>query len=89
MPGSADISGLNVQFGALDFSSEAGSVTADSQAELAREHSSTLVQTTMPAPAAVPTQQAQNSMFPKSGPVRYVAIKMEQWSYKKMEAQWQ
>uniref|UniRef100_A0A3B3VVA7 Ubiquitin associated protein 2b n=1 Tax=Poecilia latipinna TaxID=48699 RepID=A0A3B3VVA7_9TELE len=51
MPGSADISGLNVQFGALDFSSEAGS-------------------TTMPAPAAVPTQQAQNSMFPKSGPVR-------------------
>ncbi|XP_016524942.1 ubiquitin-associated protein 2-like isoform X2 [Poecilia formosa] len=69
MPGSADISGLNVQFGALDFSSEAGSVTADSQAELAREHSSTLVQTTMPAPAAVPTQQAQNSMFPKSGPV--------------------
>uniref|UniRef100_A0A3B3VV63 Ubiquitin associated protein 2b n=1 Tax=Poecilia latipinna TaxID=48699 RepID=A0A3B3VV63_9TELE len=61
MPGSADISGLNVQFGALDFSSEAGSVTADSQAELAREHSSTLVQTTMPAPAAVPTQQAQNT----------------------------
>ncbi|XP_043968533.1 ubiquitin-associated protein 2-like isoform X1 [Gambusia affinis] len=69
MPGSADISGLNVQFGALDFSSEAGGVTADSQAELAREHSSTLVQTTMPAPAAVPTQQAQNSMFPKSGSV--------------------
>lgn len=72
MPGSADISGLNVQFGALDFGSEAGSVTADSQTELAREHTSTLAQTNMPAPAAVPTQQVQNSMFPKSGHVRYV-----------------
>uniref|UniRef100_A0A3B3VUK9 Ubiquitin associated protein 2b n=1 Tax=Poecilia latipinna TaxID=48699 RepID=A0A3B3VUK9_9TELE len=64
MPGSADISGLNVQFGALDFSSEAGSVTADSQAELAREHSSTLVQTTMPAPAAVPTQDHMGTLPP-------------------------
>ncbi|XP_038151440.1 ubiquitin-associated protein 2-like [Cyprinodon tularosa] len=68
MPGSADISGLNVQFGALDFGSESGSVTADSKTELAREHTSTLAQATMPSPAAVPTQ-AQSIMFPKSGSV--------------------
>ncbi|XP_047237826.1 ubiquitin-associated protein 2-like isoform X2 [Girardinichthys multiradiatus] len=69
MPGSADISGLNVQFGALDFGSEAGSVTADSQTELVREHASALAQVAMPALAAVPVQQAQSSMFPTSGPV--------------------
>ncbi|KAM4578141.1 ubiquitin-associated protein 2-like isoform 1-T1 [Fundulus diaphanus] len=69
MPGSADISGLNVQFGALDFGSEAGSVTAEPQTELVREHTSALAQNTVPTPAAVPTQQAQSSMFPKAGPV--------------------
>ncbi|XP_040898101.1 ubiquitin-associated protein 2-like isoform X2 [Toxotes jaculatrix] len=75
MPGSADISGLNVQFGALDFGSEAGSGTVDmAQMELAREQ----VPTQAPAPAApapmsvptaVPTQQPQSSLFSKPGSV--------------------
>ncbi|XP_017269379.1 ubiquitin-associated protein 2 isoform X2 [Kryptolebias marmoratus] len=70
MPGSADMSGLNVQFGALDFGSEAGSVATDvSQTELSRDHNPALAQTNMPPPAAVPTQHQQSSIFPKPGGV--------------------
>uniref|UniRef100_A0A3Q1F1S7 Ubiquitin-associated protein 2-like n=1 Tax=Acanthochromis polyacanthus TaxID=80966 RepID=A0A3Q1F1S7_9TELE len=66
MPGSADISGLNVQFGALDFGSEAGSETVEmAQTELSREH--TPVQA--PAAMSVPTQQPQSSLFSKPGAV--------------------
>ncbi|KAM7391948.1 hypothetical protein PAMP_022594 [Pampus punctatissimus] len=75
MPGSADISGLNVQFGALDFGSETGSGTVDmTQAESAREQA--LAQApaaAVPAPMAVPnavsTQQPQSSLFSKPGSV--------------------
>ncbi|CAK6966452.1 ubiquitin-associated protein 2-like isoform X1 [Scomber scombrus] len=69
MPGSADISGLNVQFGALDFGSEAGSGTVDmAQTESVREQAPT-VPAPMPVPTAVPTQQPQNSLFSKPGSV--------------------
>ncbi|XP_023857103.1 ubiquitin-associated protein 2 isoform X3 [Salvelinus sp. IW2-2015] len=57
MPGSADVSGLNVQFGALDFDSEPSVIDMGHQAEPARE----------PAPTAVP--QPQSSLFSKPGPV--------------------
>ncbi|KAK6312884.1 hypothetical protein J4Q44_G00162310 [Coregonus suidteri] len=57
MPGSADVSGLNVQFGALDFGSEPSVIDMGHQAEPARE----------PAPIAVP--QPQSSSFSKPGPV--------------------
>uniref|UniRef100_A0A1A7YR57 Ubiquitin associated protein 2 n=1 Tax=Iconisemion striatum TaxID=60296 RepID=A0A1A7YR57_9TELE len=68
MPGSADVSGLNVQFGALDFGSEAG--TGDlSQTESSREHTPALVQTNIPTSADVPTLQPQSSIFPKPGAV--------------------
>ncbi|XP_035495938.2 ubiquitin-associated protein 2 isoform X2 [Scophthalmus maximus] len=75
MPGSADMSGLNFQFGALDFGSEAGSGTVDmAHMELPREQAPTQA----PAPAAaapmsvpttVPTQHPQSSLFPKPGSV--------------------
>ncbi|XP_008292657.1 ubiquitin-associated protein 2-like isoform X2 [Stegastes partitus] len=66
MPGSADISGLNVQFGALDFGSEAGSGTVDmAQTEASREHTPVQVPAAMP----VPTQQPQSSLFSKPGAV--------------------
>ncbi|CAN9513175.1 unnamed protein product [Ophioblennius macclurei] len=66
MPGSADIPGLNVQFGALDFGSEAGGSTADmAPTELTRELTPTQAPTAMP----VPTQQPQGSLFSKPGPV--------------------
>ncbi|KAF7200368.1 transcript variant X1 [Nothobranchius furzeri] len=68
MPGSADIPGLNVQFGALDFGSEAGAGDM-SQTEPSREHPPALVQTNIPTPAAVPSQQPQSSIFPKPGAV--------------------
>lgn len=75
MPGSADIPGLNVQFGALDFGSEAASGTVDmAQAESARERTATQVPGTMSVPTAVPTQQPQSSLFSKPGPVRYVCV---------------
>ena len=72
------MSGLNFQFGALDFGSEAGSGTADmAQVELPREHA--LTQAPAPAatspmsvPTAVPTQQPQSSLFSKPGSVRCV-----------------
>ncbi|XP_033475751.2 ubiquitin-associated protein 2-like isoform X2 [Epinephelus lanceolatus] len=76
MPGSADIPGLNVQFGALDFGSEAGSGTVDmAQTESAREQSPaqgpapTAPVPAMPVPTAVSTQQPQNSLFSKPGSV--------------------
>ncbi|KAK2902058.1 ubiquitin-associated protein 2-like isoform X2 [Channa argus] len=70
MPGSADISGLNVQFGALDFGSDAGSGTVDmGQMESARDQVPTQVSapTAMPVLTAVSTQQPQNSLFSKPG----------------------
>ncbi|XP_041856044.1 ubiquitin-associated protein 2-like isoform X1 [Melanotaenia boesemani] len=68
MPGSADISGLNVQFGALDFGPEGGSGSADvSQTEPTRELTPVLAQATISVPA--PTQQPQNSIFSKPGAV--------------------
>ncbi|XP_037536953.1 ubiquitin-associated protein 2 isoform X2 [Nematolebias whitei] len=68
MPGSADVSGLNVQFGALDFGSEAGSAAADmSQPEMSREHTPAMAQTNIPTSAPVSTQQQQSSIFPKPG----------------------
>ncbi|CAB1321625.1 unnamed protein product [Coregonus sp. 'balchen'] len=57
MPGSADVSGLNVQFGALDFGSEPSVTDMGHQAEPARE----------PASTAVP--QPQSSLFSKPGSV--------------------
>lgn len=73
MPGSADVSGLNVQFGALDFGSEASSGTSDmAQTEMGREHTATQAPAAMPVPAAAPTQQPQNSLFSKPGAVRYM-----------------
>uniref|UniRef100_UPI003AAEA4E9 ubiquitin-associated protein 2-like isoform X1 n=1 Tax=Centroberyx gerrardi TaxID=166262 RepID=UPI003AAEA4E9 len=70
MPGSTDISGLNVQFGALDFGSEASGGAVDmGQAESAREQ----VPAPAPVPIAVstpvPTQQPQSSLFSKPGSV--------------------
>uniref|UniRef100_A0A4W5LE18 UBA domain-containing protein n=1 Tax=Hucho hucho TaxID=62062 RepID=A0A4W5LE18_9TELE len=53
MPGSADVSGLNVQFGALDFGSEPSVIDMGHQAE--------------PPPTAVP--QPQSSLFSEPGPV--------------------
>nr|XP_046243492.1 ubiquitin-associated protein 2-like isoform X2 [Scatophagus argus] len=70
MPGSADISGLNVQFGALDFGSEAGSGAVDmAQTESAREQAPAQAPASapMPVPAAVPAQQQQSSLFSKPG----------------------
>lgn len=80
MPGSADISGLNVQFGALDFGSDAGSGTVDmAQTELAREQApaqapAAVAPAPMPIPTAVPTQQPQSSLFSKPGSVRWVCV---------------
>jgi len=70
MPGSADILGLNFQFGGLDFGSEAGSGTINmAQTEPVMVQAKTQV----PAPAAsVPTQQPQSSLFSKPGSVRWV-----------------
>lgn len=62
MPGSADVSGLNVQFGALDFGSEPSVIDMGHQAEPARE----------PVPTSVP--QPQSSLFSKPGPVRCLFI---------------
>jgi len=75
MPGSADVSGLNVQFGALDFGSETSSGTAEmSQTELTREHTPALAQAAISVPTAVPMQQSQSSKFSKPGAVRYVCF---------------
>ncbi|XP_010875138.2 ubiquitin-associated protein 2 isoform X2 [Esox lucius] len=58
MPGSTDMSGLNVQFGALDFGSEPSVTEAVHQAEPPREQ----------APSAVPIPPPQSSLFSKPGP---------------------
>lgn len=73
MPGSADISGLNVQFGALDFGSEAASGSVDmAQAESVRDQAPAQASApaAMPVPTAVPTQQPQSSLFSKPGSMR-------------------
>lgn len=78
MPGSADTPGLNLQFGALDFGSEAGSGAVDmAQMELARDQAPTQAPAPpapapMSVPTAVPTQQPQSSLFSKPGSVRCV-----------------
>lgn len=75
MPGSADVSGLNVQFGALDFGSEAAGGLVDmAQKESSRDPS--LAPTALPHPHPVPVaaaqqQQPQSSLFSKPGPMRY------------------
>lgn len=72
MPGSTDVSGLNVQFGALDFGSEAASATMDmAQAELAREQA--LAPMSAPTPVQ-PQQQQQSSPFLKPGSVKWGAF---------------
>lgn len=83
MPGSADIPGLNVQFGALDFGSEAGGGAVDmGQKESSREHGA-LTQGQAPAasvPMTVPTavpmqqQQQQSSLFSQPGSMRFVRV---------------
>ncbi|XP_034727742.1 ubiquitin-associated protein 2-like isoform X2 [Etheostoma cragini] len=67
MPGSADIPGLNVQFGALDFGSEAGSGTGDMAQTSARERAQVQGPAPVPMslPTAVPTHQPQTSLFSK------------------------
>lgn len=57
MPGSADVSGLNVQFGALDFASEAA-VESTAQSE-----------TRSPEPAP-PVAQSQSNLYSKPITVR-------------------
>lgn len=57
MPGSADVSGLNVQFGALDFASEAA-VESTSQSE-------TSIQEPVP-----PVAQTQSNMYSKPSTIR-------------------
>ncbi|KAM9858239.1 ubiquitin-associated protein 2-like isoform 2-T2 [Aulostomus maculatus] len=73
MPGSADISGLNVQFGALDFGSDTAGGAGDmTQLESAREQAPVPVPaaaTPMSVPIAVPTQHPQSSLFSKPGSV--------------------
>uniref|UniRef100_H3DEF7 Ubiquitin associated protein 2b n=1 Tax=Tetraodon nigroviridis TaxID=99883 RepID=H3DEF7_TETNG len=71
MPGSADVPGLNVQFGALDFGSETGSGMADmAQTETGRDQGPAQVpaSASMSVPTAVSTQQPQ-SLFPKPGSI--------------------
>lgn len=57
MPGSADVSGLNVQFGALDFASEAA-VESTGQSETNSQES------------APPVSEIQSSLYSKPGTVR-------------------
>lgn len=76
MPGSADISGLNVQFGALDFGSEAASGVVDmAQKESTREQA--LAPTPLPVPTAAPQQQPQSSLFSKPGSMRWAYLGFE------------
>ncbi|KAI5094772.1 ubiquitin associated protein 2b [Silurus meridionalis] len=56
MPGSADVSGLNVQFGALDFASEAA-VESTGQLDISSQE---------PAP---PVVQTQSNLYPKTSTV--------------------
>lgn len=76
MPGSADVPGLNVQFGALDFGSETGSGMADmAQTETGRDQGPAQVpaSASMSVPTAVSTQQPQ-SLFPKPGSIRWLYV---------------
>lgn len=77
MPGSADVPGLNVQFGALDFGSETSSGMADvAQTETGRDQGPAQVPASAPmsVPTAVSTQQPQSSLFPKPGSIRWVYV---------------
>ncbi|XP_038558861.1 ubiquitin-associated protein 2-like isoform X1 [Micropterus salmoides] len=69
MPGSADIAGLNVQFGALDFGSEAGSGTVDMAQTESAQAPAPAPAAIMPGHTTVPTQQPQSSLFSKPGAV--------------------
>lgn len=75
MPGSSDVSGFNVQFGALDFGSEAAAVDV-AQKESSREQAplapSAVAALSIPS-AAMPTQQPQ-SLFSKPASVRCVRL---------------
>lgn len=71
MPGSADVPGLNVQFGALDFGSETSSGMADmAQSETGRDQGPAQVSASVPT--VVSTQQPQSSLFHKPGSIRWV-----------------
>lgn len=74
MPGSTDVSGLNVQFGALDFGSEAASGLVEvAQKESSRDPTlaPTAIPISHPVPVAAAQQQSQSSLFSKPGPMRY------------------
>lgn len=78
MPGSADISGLNVQFGALDFGSEAASGVVDmAQKESIREQA--LAPAPLPVPTAAPQPQPQSSLFSKPGSMRWAYLGFQGW----------
>ncbi|XP_077571446.1 ubiquitin-associated protein 2-like isoform X2 [Stigmatopora nigra] len=68
MPGSADISGLKFQFGALDFSSETGTVDVI-QKELTREQGPSAPPGVMSIPAATAPAQQSQSLFSKPASV--------------------
>lgn len=73
MPGSADVPGLNVQFGALDFVSDTSNGVADlAQTETGRDQ--VPASASMSVPTAVSTQQPQSSLFPKPGSIRWVYV---------------
>lgn len=73
MPGSADVPGLNVQFGALDFVSDTSNGIADlAQTETGRDQ--VPASASMSVPTAVSTQQPQSSLFPKPGSIRWVYV---------------
>lgn len=76
MPGSADVPGLNVQFGALDFGSETSSGMADmAKSEIGRDQGPAQVpaSASLPVPAAVSTQP-QSSLFTKPGSIRWLYV---------------
>ncbi|CAG08432.1 unnamed protein product, partial [Tetraodon nigroviridis] len=69
MPGSADVPGLNVQFGALDFGSETGSGMADmAQTETGRDQASRVESS---GPRSLPPHMGfpQNKDLPSSAPL--------------------
>ncbi|XP_072290057.1 ubiquitin-associated protein 2-like isoform X2 [Eucyclogobius newberryi] len=68
MPGSTDISGLNVQFGALDFASEAAATVDMPQPERTRDQPPAPMPVSMPISAPVQPQQ-QSSLFSKPSAV--------------------
>uniref|UniRef100_A0A8C6U7F3 Ubiquitin associated protein 2b n=1 Tax=Neogobius melanostomus TaxID=47308 RepID=A0A8C6U7F3_9GOBI len=54
MPGSTDVSGLNFQFGALDFASDAAAAVDTTQPEMTREQPSVALSAPMSVPMSVP-----------------------------------